>query len=105
MADENIPNENEELQSIRSRRDYLEALMYALVGFGLGVVLIVLFPQGSELSLSDALRGHSETGIAGILFWIALRFGRPGGVVLCLLSLAFGVWVWKSRSNKGDTKP
>jgi hypothetical protein len=100
MADENIPNEDEELERIRSRRDYFQALMYAVVGFGSGVVLIVLFRQGSDLSLSDALSGPSEMVILGILFWIASRFGRPGGVVLCLLSLAFGVWVWKSRSQK-----
>ncbi len=101
MADENIPNEDEKLENIRRRREYLEALMYALVGFGLGVVLIVLAPQASELSLSDALRGHSGEAIGVILFWIVSRFGRPGGGVLCLLSLVFGVWVWKSRSNKG----
>jgi hypothetical protein len=100
MADETIPEESE---GKPAQPDYLEALLYELMGFGLGVVLIVLAPQASEVSLGDAI---SEDLIVGTLFWIASRFGTPGGIVLCVVFLALTIrTVWKWRASKTTTEP
>ena len=101
MADETPTGD----QEARSKREYLEALMYALVGFGFGVALIIMAPrwQASDLSLADLHGGTLEAFLMGLLFVIATRFGRPGGVALCLLSLAFGLWVYlKHRETKAS---
>jgi hypothetical protein len=118
MADENVP---EESGGKSTPPNYSLLIQYALVGFGVGVALIIMAPIWGApgfTSLSDlwaglrsglrALNTHStcEGYIIGILFLIAVQFGRPGGVVLCILFLALGVWAyWKWRAQKADTPP
>jgi hypothetical protein len=101
-GDETIPNGD---NGQPTRPNYFEALLYALVAFGFGVVMTVMpniAPDPMGWSLRNAICAEHPA-----LDWVlSLIWGRTAGVGLCLIAVIIGAWAFSNYvRTRNDTGP